>query len=656
MRSECCTLSTVAIAVKPGRTHPQDRVCTIPESPLRNRYPLPALPSSPAPAARHVLAHRRVRVETPERVAIGYDLADIGSRFAALLLDTIVLALALAVLWIGIPWFAGWLGLRSARVATLGIALISLVSFAFIWGYFVFFEGLREGQTPGKKVLGIRVIRDGGFSISLSAAAIRNLVRIVDIQPVPASLIGVGMMLLHPETKRLGDLAAGTLVVRERTMARLPEEEDAGGGNVPAGAPTLTDEQFAALAQYVARRGALEAGVRDRIAGRLAATLTADGEAQPSAGGADASLVALHSGEAARRVGDSPSGSARAAGLVRRQRERWSDFQELVRRAERRGLRRMPEADVSRFAALYRETAADLARARSYGASPALLYTLERWTGAGHNLLYRPATRSWRQARRWLGGGFPALVRRRWRPVAAAAAFFYLPALLSFAAIRAEPARARAALPAAIIARAELGAERERAGQEYAEVPELFMPVMASGIIANNVQVTFLAFAGGVLAGAGTVLILVFNGVFLGGVAGLFANEGLSMYLWSFVLPHGVIELTAIVVAGGAGLWLGSAFLLPGRLKRREALVARGRDAVLLLAGTTVLLVVAGTIEGFVSPAPLPREVKLLAAAVFAGALAVYLLFAGRTADPLDSAAGDPRVTGAPAASPRDTG
>jgi uncharacterized membrane protein SpoIIM required for sporulation len=281
---------------------------------------------------------------------------------------------------------------------------------------------------------------------------------------------------------------------------------------------------------------------------------------------------------------------------------------------------------VSRFAALYRETAADLARARTYGASTELRYTLERIVGAGHNLLYRPPHLPGRDAWAWIRRGFPALVRRQWRPIALAALAFGLPALLSFAYIRADPARAREVLPPLMLTRAEEAMTREAEGVGYVEVPDVFMPVMASTIIANNVQVTFVAFAGGLLAGLGTALILVLNGVLLGSVAALFANHDASLYFWTFVLPHGVIELTAIAIAGGAGFWMGSALLLPGRETRSAALARRGREALGLLAGTVVLLLVAGLIEGFISPAPLPRAVKLAAAGVFALLLVLYLL------------------------------
>jgi uncharacterized membrane protein SpoIIM required for sporulation len=197
--------------------------------------------------------------------------------------------------------------------------------------------------------------------------------------------------------------------------------------------------------------------------------------------------------------------------------------------------------------------------------------------------------------------------------------------------VRADPARGRDLLPPQMMARAENAESRQAEGKGYVEADDFGgNAVMSSQIMSNNVGVTFMAFAAGILAGFGTVVVLIFNGISLGAVAGVFANVKANLYLWSFVLPHGVIELTAICIAGGAGLWLGSAFLLPGRVTRREALVVRGREAVSLIGGTAMMLVVAGTIEGFISPSDLPREVKLTLAALFALLLVVYLAFAGR--------------------------
>lgn len=576
---------------------------------------------------------REVRVETPEHVAVGYRLADLGSRFTALLIDGAILIATLLALLVGLPrlvasvggalppWIAGW-----------GMGALILLTFGVSWGYFVYFEAFRGGQTPGKRWMRIRVVHDGGYPLSLQGAAIRNLLRAVDSQPAFTWLIGGASMLLHPSTKRLGDLAAGTLVVREQEALIVPEAAAAEGTEV--GPPRLDERELAAVEAYAGRRAALAPDQRRRIAGRLARQLHHrvpwDSEATP----ADEYLVRLHAQEIVRRGvgggGAGAGGNARSTALVRRQRAAWDELRELVNLARRSGLRSLGEAELTRFAALYRETTTDLARARTYGGSAQLLLSLERLVGAAHNLLYRPPRPGRVELTRWVLTGFPSLVRRRWIPIAVAAAIFYLPALIGFGAARLDPGWARRVLPVEMIARAEQGAEREAAGKGYVEVNDVFMPVMASGLIANNVQVTFFAFAGGMLAGLGTVLILVLNGVFLGAVAGIFANQGLSLYLWTFVLPHGVVELTAITIAGGAGLWLGSALLLPGRLTRREALERRGREAVSLIAGTTLLLIVAGVIEGFISPSGLPREVKLGLAFAFLLALVAYLGGGGR--------------------------
>jgi uncharacterized membrane protein SpoIIM required for sporulation len=148
--------------------------------------------------------------------------------------------------------------------------------------------------------------------------------------------------------------------------------------------------------------------------------------------------------------------------------------------------------------------------------------------------------------------------------------------------------------------------------------------------MTNNVQVAFLAAAGGILAGIGTVVLLVFNGVSIGSVLGLYHAHGAGILIWTFVLPHGVIELTAIVVAGAAGLVLGRVIIAPGRRTRGRALREDGRECLALVAGAGVLLVIAGLVEGFVSPAQAPPVFKWAFAALVAVCLFSYLTLAGR--------------------------
>jgi uncharacterized membrane protein SpoIIM required for sporulation/uncharacterized RDD family membrane protein YckC len=597
-------------------------------------------------ASAHLLHDRQVDVETPEHVAIGYELADLGSRFTALLVDAMLIIGGYIGIWLSLFFLAGMLGFRGLLMG-IGLGIAIFAGFVLMWGYFVFYEGLRDGQTPGKRRMGIRVVHDGGYPVTVRGAAVRNLMRLIDIQPAPSFAVGGLAMMLHPQTKRLGDLAAGTVVVRDRTGQPIPEESRPAPAQA-LGRPRLTDEEFAALEMYVARRAALESTVRADVSRKLTARVERhfEEDARRWQMSPDVYLAVVHDEELARRQAAGAggrAGAAQATALVRRQRKEWDEYQALLDEARARGLDSLGEAKVSRFATLYREMAADLARARTYGGSPELLFTMERMVGFGHNLLYRPETRSWARFRAFARGGFPALVRRRWKPILVASILFYLPTLLTFAAVRREPALETELLGAEMLSRVEEAEEKERAGEGYVEVPEVFMPAMATGLIANNVQVTFMAFAGGILAGLGSVWVLVLNGVMLGSVAAAFANHGQSLHLWTFVAPHGVIELTAICISGGAGLWMGSALLFPGRRTRREMLVHRGREAVSLIGGTALMLVVAGTIEGFISPSELPREIKLGLATVFALAMVVYFIVAGRGAEHVEAAehAGD---------------
>ena len=183
-------------------------------------------------------------------------------------------------------------------------------------------------------------------------------------------------------------------------------------------------------------------------------------------------------------------------------------------------------------------------------------------------------------------------------------------------------------VPRELIERAEAGVAR--AGQDGGYLPEeiakLRGPVLASAITANNVQVTYVAFALGVTAGLGTVFMLVFNGVgALGAPLGLYASKGIAHQILGFVAPHGVLELAAICIAGGGGLLLASAIVLPGARTRRDALVDEGRRAIHLIAASTLLLLVAGLLEGNVSPLPWPNEWKYAVSAATAAVLALYL-------------------------------
>jgi uncharacterized membrane protein SpoIIM required for sporulation len=276
----------------------------------------------------------------------------------------------------------------------------------------------------------------------------------------------------------------------------------------------------------------------------------------------------------------------------------------------------------------YRDLAADLARLRTAarGDEREEIFYLSRLMAGAHNLLYRGRALAVRDVLRALAVDLPAEVVRSWRPIALAAALLFGPAAIAYVAVVRDPATAAVFLPPQMLDRAEEGVRRAREGTGYIEDPQLFRPVMASQIVANNVQVTFAAFAFGIAAGLGTVLALVTNGVSFGGVFGLYASKGIARLLLAFVAPHGVLELSAICIAGGGGFLLAAALLIPGARTRRRALAENGRRAIRLLGASTAMLVVAGSLEGFVSPIPSwPLGAKLAVSGVTAVALVAWL-------------------------------
>jgi uncharacterized membrane protein SpoIIM required for sporulation len=261
--------------------------------------------------------------------------------------------------------------------------------------------------------------------------------------------------------------------------------------------------------------------------------------------------------------------------------------------------------------------------------------------GSAHNLLYRDRGTTLREAARFVLFDVPREIRRSGRPILLAATLLFLPGIIAGTAVIQHPAVAAVFIPPSMLDRAEGGVKRSADGSGYIEDPQIFRPVMASRIIANNVQVTFFAFAAGVTAGIGTLILLVLNGVSLGGVIGLYQSKGILPLLIAFVAPHGVLELSAICIAGGGGFLIAAALLIPGRRTRRRALAENGRRAIMLIAGSTMLLIVAGLLEGLISPIPYwPLEWKLSVSVTTAALFYLYLRLG--TSRPLEARVEEP--------------
>jgi uncharacterized RDD family membrane protein YckC len=180
-----------------------------------------------------------VDVETPELVMLTYSIAGVGSRVLAGLTDLLICIVALILLVVVIGMVAGSVAvLRFDLGASWGIALLIIAQFTIFWGYYVLFEGLMDGQTPGKRIHHLRVVREGGYSVTFGVSAVRNLIRMLDMQPGVFYLIGFTSLLFTKRGRRLGDLVAGTIVVRE-DIREVEAMSAARGSEAPTGAAAL---------------------------------------------------------------------------------------------------------------------------------------------------------------------------------------------------------------------------------------------------------------------------------------------------------------------------------------------------------------------------------------------------------------------------------
>ena len=213
---------------------------------------------------------RRISVETPENVVLHFELAGVGSRAAAAIYDLIAVTLLLILVMLAL----GVAGLFGETTGGWLVAVFVLIGFGTVWGYYSLFEGLGGGRTPGKKRMGIRVVMETGHPITFQAAVVRNLIRIADLQPAASYFVGAAFVMLHPSHKRLGDLVAGTIVVRDR-----PEEttalaiEEPTEEQLDVGAPLLTDEEFQLVERLVGRMQDLAPDIRAKFAHDLAVRL-----------------------------------------------------------------------------------------------------------------------------------------------------------------------------------------------------------------------------------------------------------------------------------------------------------------------------------------------------------------------------------------------
>ena len=304
---------------------------------------------------------------------------------------------------------------------------------------------------------------------------------------------------------------------------------------------------------------------------------------------------------------------------LEKRKSHWVRLEHLLDQSHKHGLKSLTRSELQELGLLYRQAAADLSAVREDPTAQYYARSLNLLLARAHNTIYSGEKSSPFSILRFYRYTYPEIFRRQLPMVTAAFLIFLAGAIVGLLLTVTNPEFMRLFLGPRMMD----SLERH---EMWTHSVVSIKPAAASGIMTNNMSVSFVTFASGITFGLGTVWLLLMNGVLLGVIGGACWFYGMSLSLWSFVAPHGVLELPAIFIAGGAGLMLARGMLFPGMLPRRDSIARAGAEAVRLMLGTVPILIIAGTIEGFISPTGLAARWKFILAAVFATIFFLYLL------------------------------
>lgn len=312
--------------------------------------------------------------------------------------------------------------------------------------------------------------------------------------------------------------------------------------------------------------------------------------------------------------------------------ENWNKLESIVHLVERGSLKTLSSDDLREFGLLYRQAAADLSATRADQSSRTLEAYLNQLVSRAHNYIYSGQKMSPATVWDFLAHGYPRIFRRLLPYTTAALLVFLAGALLGSLVTLARPAFMHAMLGPEMV-------EKIEHHQMWTDSILTAKPQASSAIMTNNIGVCFYTFAGGIVAGLGTIFLMFTNGLNVGVVGVACGQHHMALSLWSFVAAHGALELPAIFISGGSGLRLAAGLLFPGMLRRKDALAVAGSESVRLISGIVPMLVVAGLLEAFLSPTHAPVALKFAVCACLLTGLGFWLSEGGRRKDSDESLA-----------------
>ena len=301
-----------------------------------------------------------------------------------------------------------------------------------------------------------------------------------------------------------------------------------------------------------------------------------------------------------------------------RRRPHWDRLQALLGQADASGLGSLSRAELQEMALLYRQVAADLSVLRQDPTARTYAAHVNQLLARAHHIIYSGRKTSLLTLFRFLRDEYPVIFQRQIGYVAAS-----LLVSVAFGVVGAALTSARPEFMRHFVG-PEMIATMERHEMWTKSVVSV-APMASSWIMTNNLSVSFITFAGGIVFGLGTFFALFQNGIMLGVIGAACHHYDMSLALWSFVAPHGALELPSIIIAGGAGFRLGRAMLFPGALRWKESVARGGIEATRLVSGIIPLLVIAGTLEGFFSPSAAPVWLKFTVGGLLFALLNLWL-------------------------------